>query len=61
MNMDPHDGSGGANANVVTQSDIDAAYLCPADYDAIDMHPFEEVVRVLTAEPSGSEILSPQS
>jgi Na+-translocating ferredoxin:NAD+ oxidoreductase subunit B len=25
---------------------------CPADYDAINMMPFEEVVKLLTAEPS---------
>jgi ferredoxin len=29
---------------------------CPPDYDAINMHPFEEVVRALTvAEPASSE------
>jgi hypothetical protein len=24
---------------------------CPPDYDAINMHPFEDVVKVLTAPP----------
>src|SRR5262249_20443801 len=34
MNMDPHDGPGGTNAPFVTQSDVDAVFRCPADYDS---------------------------
>jgi len=34
MCMDPHDGPGGSNATTVTQSDIDAVFRCPSDYDS---------------------------
>ncbi len=34
MCMDPADGPGGSNAAEVTQSDIDAAFRCPSDYDS---------------------------